>query len=218
MKEVAIAALPREGVGKGEAGRCRAEGNIPAIMYGPETEPVNLKVPLKELRRAVREAGGTSSVINLTIGAKTNKVVIRDMQRDPVSSEVTHIDFHAISMTRPINVNIPIHLHGIPSGVKNDGGILQTNMRELEISCLPSDIPAAIDIDVSELPIGGTIHVRDIQVPNARILDDPQRSVVVVAAPTVVKTEAAEAAEAAAAEGAVEGAAEGEAKEEGDKK
>lgn len=217
MREVSLAASPRSQLGKGSARRSRKAGSIPGVVYGPEVAPMPIEVTEGALRAAIKQAAGTSAIFNLEVDGKMNKVVIRDIQRDPVTSHVVHIDFHAISMNKPLHLSIPIRLTGVARGVKTDGGILQTTLRELEISCLPADIPEHVDVDVTDLGIGDSIHVRDLQVPKAKILDELQRTVVVVAAPTVVKVEtpAEEAAEeiAEGEEGAEAAPAEGEAEE-----
>ncbi|MEW6412462.1 MAG: 50S ribosomal protein L25/general stress protein Ctc [Candidatus Zixiibacteriota bacterium] len=222
MKEVSLAVSSRTTIGKGPARRSRREGRIPAVVYGPEVEPVSVEVTEQALRAAMKEAAGMSAIFNLEVNGKTRKVIVRDVQRDPLTSHIVHIDFHAISMTKPLHLSVPIHITGIARGVKTDGGILQTTMRELEISCLPSDIPEHVVVDVSDLGIGDSVHVRDLNVPNAKILTELQRTVVVVAAPTIVKLEptaeelAAAQAAAEGAEAAAEGAeaAEGESKTE----
>jgi large subunit ribosomal protein L25 len=135
------------------------------------------------------------------------------LQRDPVTNNVIHVDFHAISMTKPIHLSIPVKLVGIPVGVKTEGGILQATMREIEISCLPTDIPEQVEINVENLHIGDSIHVRDLSIPKVKILEAEDTTLAVVSAPTLLKTaeeEAAEAAAAAEAAGVVPGA-EGEA-------
>jgi large subunit ribosomal protein L25 len=142
------------------------------------------------------------------VGAKESKALVRDLQRDPITNRVLHIDFHAIAMDRPINVWIPIHLKGTPMGVKVEGGIMQTTMRELEISCLPANIPDSIDLDVSELGIGDSIHVGDLKLENVDVLAAARQTIVVISAPTIIKAEAA-AAEGVVAEGEAAVAAEG---------
>lgn len=223
MKEVSIAVSPRESTGKGSARQSRIEGFIPAVVYGPQTKPEPIKVNNLAFNAAWRAAGGGSVIFNLEQDGKKKKVLIRELQRDPITNAIIHVDFHAISMTKPIHLSIPIHLIGTPVGVKTDGGIMQTILRELEISCLPTDIPEHLEIDVENLHIGDSVHVRDIQLEKAKILEEPDRTIVVVSAPTVLKTTDEEAAEAAAEAEAAEGeegeAAEGaEAKPEGEKK
>lgn len=214
MREVSLTASPRSSSTKGSVRRTRKAGNIPGIVYGPEIDPIPIEVSEKAFRSALKEAAGTSAIFNLEVNGNTNKVIIRDLQRDPLSSHVIHVDFHAISMNKPLHLSVPIRITGTARGVKTDGGILQTTMRELEISCLPADIPEHVEVDVTELGIGDSVHVRDLNVPKAKILDEPQRTVVVVAAPTVVKVETpAEELAEAVAEGEEAEAAEGEAAE-----
>ncbi|MCK4302287.1 MAG: 50S ribosomal protein L25 [candidate division Zixibacteria bacterium] len=214
MKEVPITAIRRDSVGKGFARRERMAGNIPAVVYGPEVEPVPISVDERAFRTAMKAAGGASTLISLDVEGAKNTVVLREIQRDPVTSKITHLDFHAISMTRPMYLSIPISFVGTPRGVKTDGGIMQITMREMEVSCLPTDIPDKIELDVTDLGIGDSIHVKDVSIPKANILDSERRTVVVIAAPTVVKADAVEEAEEAevvegeegaeAAEGATE--------------
>jgi large subunit ribosomal protein L25 len=187
MKDVTLAATVRTETGKGASRQSRMSGNIPAVVYGPDIKPSQIEVSEKELRTAVKEAHSTSAIFNLEIDGKKSKVIIRDMQRDPVTSTVTHIDFQALSMNKPIHMTVPINITGTAEGVKTEGGILQTTLRELEITCLPKDIPDEIEVEVTELGIGESIHVRDLEVPNVKILTEERRTVVVVAAPTVVK-------------------------------
>jgi large subunit ribosomal protein L25 len=225
MREIPVTITRRSGVGKGVARKARAAGQIPGVVYGPETEPFAVTVEERAFRSAMRNAT-KSSILTLQMDGKETKAVMRELQRDPVSNRVLHVDFHAISMNKPIHVAIPIHFIGTPVGVKVDGGIMQTTMREIEISCLPTDIPEHLQIDVSELRIGDSVHVKNISVPGATILADQQRTIVVISAPTIIKSEETaaeaaaaegEAAEGAAAEGAAAAPAEGDAakKEEG---
>jgi len=214
MKEIAIAATARTDTGKGSARRTRREGNIPAVVYGPEIEPMVLAVPEREFRAAMK-AAHTSSILNLNVDGKENRVILRELQRDPVTNKVVHLDFHAISMTKPINISLPINFVGTPIGVKTDGGIMQATMRELEISCLPTNIPDEFEIDVSELGIGDSLHVSDLNIPDVDILTPERRTVVVISAPTVIKSEVTEGEEEGeeGVEGAEGEAAEGEAAE-----
>jgi large subunit ribosomal protein L25 len=216
MKDISLAAERREGKGKGPAHQLRFSGRIPAVMYGPETEPTSLAVEERAFRTAMKQAGGQSALFTLDVNGKQNKVILREIQRDPVSNKVLHLDFHAISMNRPIHISIPVHFTGLAKGVKTEGGIMQIVMREVEISCLPADIPEHVEVDVTELGIGDSIHVSELKIANATILGEPTRTVVVISAPTIIKVEtpvaAAEGAEGAPAEGAAAGA-EGAAKE-----
>ncbi|MFZ5980805.1 MAG: 50S ribosomal protein L25/general stress protein Ctc [Candidatus Zixiibacteriota bacterium] len=213
MKEISLTADLRTETGKGSARRIRRDGKIPGIIYGPETNPLNIVVDEKVFRNAMKMST-SSSIFNLDVAGEKNKVVVRDLQRDPVTSRVIHIDFHAISMNRPIHISIPIKFIGTPRGVKTDGGIMTVPLRELEISCLPVNIPEDVKVDVSDLGIGDAIHVSDLQIENAEILSEKRRTVVVISSPTIIKSEttvtegvegeAGEAAEGEAAEGAAE--------------
>ncbi len=200
MKEAVLAVKSREGSGKNFARSLRREGRVPAALYGPEREPKSVSVALADIQRLLRENTGSNIMLALDIdgaGAGSDKSLIRQMQRDPVRGDILHLDFHQISMNRPINLTIPIHLNGIADGVKNEGGVMQQIIRELEISCLPTNIPDSLELDVTNLGIQDSIHVSDVTVENATILADPQRTIVIVSPPTVSteKTDEEEAAE-----------------------
>lgn len=203
MKEVSISASRRESLGKGPARQSRMAGNIPAVVYGPEVEPIPVAIEERSFRVAMKGVGSLSSIINLDVDGKTNKVVLREIQRDPITSRILHMDFHAISMTKPLHISIPIQFEGTPRGVKTDGGIMQITMRDLDISCLPADIPESLVVDVEDLGIGDSIHVKDVTLDKVQILAPDQRTIVVIAAPTVVKVD--EPTEAELEEGAEEG-------------
>jgi len=214
-----MTAVSREAGTKGMARRCRMNGNIPAVVYGPEIAPFPVAVDRKEFRLAVKTAGGTNSIFDLDVEGNHRSVVIRDVQVDPVTSMIVHLDFHAISMTKPIQVSIPVKFVGIPRGVKTDGGIMQTIIRELDISCLPADLPEGVEVDVEDLGIGDSIHVSEMSIDNVTIRTEARRTVVTIAAPTVIKSVEVEEEEAELEEGA-EAPAEGEegaAPAEGDK-
>jgi len=225
MREIPLTVQHRGELGKSASHRTRREGLIPGILYGPEIKPVPVTVEERAFRLAMKEAHG-SHILNITLDGKQTKAVLREMQRDPLSSKITHLDFHAISMNKPIHISIPIRCIGLAKGVKVDGGIMQQTMRELEITSLPANVPDEVVVDVTELGIGQSIHVGKLDLPNVNILEDPQQTIVVISAPTIIKAAVVEAAAEAAvapAEGeegaAAEGEkAEGEAKAEGDKK
>jgi large subunit ribosomal protein L25 len=215
MKELNLTAAKRDGTGKGINRRLRQTGEIPAIVYGPETTPIPVKLSYKNLYRALHGAP-LSNIINLTIEGDDKpmrKVLIREIQKNPVTGELVHLDFHHIAMDRPITLTVPVETVGLPIGVKNFGGIVEHIRRDIEISCLPTHIPELIQIDISELNIGASLHVANLKVENVTILTDPGQTLVTVVAPTVIKAAAAEEV-AAVAEG--EEGAEGEAKAEGE--
>jgi large subunit ribosomal protein L25 len=206
MKEIPISATIRTESGKGSARRTRRDGKIPAVIYGPETNPMTLAIDAREFRAAMKSASGAGSIFDLNLDGKSSKAIVREIQRDPITSNVIHVDLFAISMSKPIHISVPVKYVGTPVGVKTDGGIMQVTMRDLEISCLPANIPDSVEIDVTELGIGDSIHVRDVSIPEAKIIAEGRRTMVVISAPTVIKAEAT--AEAEESEEGVEGEAE----------
>jgi large subunit ribosomal protein L25 len=219
MDEIKLIAERRDGVGKGTARKLRARGLMPGVVYGPETESQPVSINIKELAALLRAQGGTGKLIDLNLNdeKEPRKVIIRELQREPVTGGYEHVDFYQVSMKKKLNMTVRVHLTGTPEGVKL-GGILQHILRDLEIACLPIDIPDRIELDVSKLEIGDSIHVSHIQLDKVDILTPPVRTIVTVVPPTVIKVAeaaAGEGAEGEAAEGeAAEGAAEGEEKKE----
>jgi large subunit ribosomal protein L25 len=192
-----ISAQTREGRGKGAARTSRREGRIPGVLYGHGEESVPLSVDAGELQKLVHSISIENTIVDLDIGEREPyKVLIRELQRHPFRDEFVHIDFFHVAMDEKIQVEIPIVLVGTPTGVKNKGGILDHQLRELEVFCLPGSIPEKVEIDVSDLDIGDSVHVSEIQLPDVEILTESDRAVVAVLAPTVVEVEEPEAEEA----------------------
>jgi large subunit ribosomal protein L25 len=187
-----IGALPREAVGKGGARSMRREGRVPGILYGHGEESIPLSVDARELQRLVHSVSIENTIVDLSLKGTRQpyKVLIREIQRHPTREEYIHVDFFHIAMDEKISVEVPIVLNGEPTGVRNKGGILDHQLRELEVYCLPAEIPERIEVDVSELDIGDAIHVRDLAVPEGvEIEADPDRAVAAVLAPAVVPIE-----------------------------
>lgn len=192
-----ISARTREGTGKGAARTSRRGGRIPGVLYGHGEESVSLSVDANELQKLVHSISIENTIVDLDIGkGEPYKVLIREVQRHPFRDEFIHIDFFHVAMDEKIQVEIPILLIGTPTGVKNKGGVMDHQLRELEVFCLPGNIPEKVEIDVSNLDIGDSIHVSDIQLPDVEVLTDLDRSVVAVLAPTVIEVEEAAAEEA----------------------
>jgi len=190
MKEIVITAKLRDKLGKEHAKKLRRKGIIPAVVYGAETSTLPLEVEAKSFHALLRSGLGENVIITLNIDDQKNgdkKVLIRELQRDPVWGEILHVDFQQISLSKKLTIKVPIHLVGIPIGVQQDGGILQHVLRELEVECLPTEIPEKIEVDVANLKIGDSIHVGDVKLEKAQILTDPQGSIVSVVPPTVFK-------------------------------
>jgi|SRR5689334_334657 large subunit ribosomal protein L25 len=228
MATVSFTAQPRENTGKGAARSLRARGQVPAVIYGHDIQPKSLSLNARDLDKMLGHIQAESTVIEVTVDGQTSKTLIREIQRHPIKRQILHVDFQALVAGEKVTVNIPITLLGIPEGVKLEGGVLEQSLRELEIEVDPSSIPDHVEIDVSALKIGDSIHVSDIKLPDGvEILDDPETSVAVVAAPRAVieETPAAEgAAPDAAAEpevigkGPTEEGEEGEGEDQGGKK
>ena len=209
--ENSLIARVREARGKGPARRLRQQGLVPGIFYHHGNPSIPFAISTVDLRHLLR---GKHTLISLAIeGQEPRECVLREVQRDPVSSEVLHIDLMGILADEKLVVEVPIRMAGVPEGVKTGGGILQSGLKTLSIECFPRDIPEFVEVDVSALKIGQSMHVSHLSYPNLRILDDAQDTVASVQPPTVLKeakpaaevaaeVEAAAAAEAAPAEGA----------------
>lgn len=188
MQVLTLQAQTRKDTGKGVARKARAAGRIPGIFYGPGEEPIPLDVAALDFMRIYHGGHGENVLVDLQLGTdEARKVLFREVQRDPVTEKVMHVDFYHVSLTKAIRVNVPVHLEGVPDGVKNSGGILQHVMREVEVECLPTDIPERINIDVSGLGIHDAIHIRDLPTDKFILTDDPAMTVASVIPPVVVK-------------------------------
>ena len=196
---VAIKAERRTGTGKGAARQLRASGRVPAVIYGHGRAPEALSLGASELERALIGISAESTIIDLEVDGAPVKTLIREIQRHPYRPAILHVDFYEVHAGEKITVSVPIRIVGVPDGVRNQGGILDQVMREVEIEVLPTDIPDRVDLDVTNLRIGDSLHVSDLVVTNAQILEDAEATVCVVVAPRVEEEPAPEA-EAAVAE------------------
>jgi large subunit ribosomal protein L25 len=200
----------REGSGKGVARKLRAAGRIPGILYGRAKDSVPLTLDPLVLERAIQKSeAGVNTLFDLEMeGAEAGArvVLVKDLQREPGAGFLLHADLYEVDLTQTVEVEIPIHLIGTPTGVSLEGGIMDHAHRELRIECLPRAIPDELTLDVSALAIGDSLHVSDIAIPEGvELRDDPDISVVIVAAPRKeeeeVPAEVAEGEEGAVAEG-----------------
>jgi large subunit ribosomal protein L25 len=192
----------RTAVGKGVARKLRQAGRIPAVYYGRGEEPIALVVGLKDLQDVIERAEGSNVIVDLKVdgsGSGDRKALIREIQRDPVGGHILHLDLQHISLTERIVVEVPIVLVGIATGVKDGGGILEHLLREVEVECLPTDIPSRLEVDVSALNIGDSLHVSDLKADRVEIITEADRAIATVVPPTVLE-EAKPAEEGAAAE------------------
>ena len=206
MDQPVIAAHVRKHKGKGAVRKLRENNQMPAIFYGPKAEPIMLAVDCPELERIIRLGVHENMILDLQVetdqGAETRKVMLKDLTIDPVKDIYLHADFCEISMDKEISVSVPIHTINTPAGVK-EGGFLQHIRRELTISCLPDKLIKFLELDVSGLEIGDSLHVRDIELPEGiRSADEDHLTIAVLAAPAVAEEEEEVEAEGAEAEGA----------------
>ncbi len=198
-----VNAVPREGkFNKNAARRVRAKGKVPAVVYGAAQPAVAVEVDPKQIQKILHSASGHNSIFDLEVSGSTAKVMIVDWQYEPIKGKLIHIDFKRIALDKPIRVEVPIQLTGIAIGVKTQGGIMDQMLREVEIECLPSDIPESIGVDVTNLTFGMVLRVSDLPHPGSlRFLTPEETPVahVVSIKEEVVATPEAEAAVAGAA-------------------
>ncbi len=216
MERPVLTAEIREGLGKEKAKKLRSKGLIPAIFYGPKSQSIPLVVPSKELAKALQTEAGENVLIDLDIrkGDHSDRkvVMLKDIQIDPLQRTTLHTDFYEVTMDQMVTVEVPVHLVGTPEGTKM-GGILEQVRRMIQVQCLPSDIPKSIDVDVSPLKIGDSIHVQEIQVEKVKVISETNFTIATVV-PPVVEEKVAEAVAPEAAEGAEVKEEEGKGKEE----
>jgi large subunit ribosomal protein L25 len=223
---VTLTAERRTATGKGAARKVRFASKVPAVIYGHGRPSESLVLDAKALELALQGVEWGSAVVQLTVGGTTVKALIREIQRHPVRPDILHLDFYEIHADEQVRLKVPVHLVGTPEGVRTQGGVLDQVTRELEIEVLPDHIPDRLEVDVTSVTIGHSLHVRDISVPHATILTPGDLTVATVLAPRAEEV-AAPAAEAVAevaepelirkpreeeGEGEAEGEAEGPAK------
>ena len=187
MSEVVLNAAKRGVSGKKYAKQLRREGKIPGIFYTRNEKSIPLIFDLEEVQLLLRTEIG---LFDLKIEKKKNlKCIVKEMQFDPVSNKLLHLDVMGVKLEEKINVTVPVHIVGEAVGAKDEGGILNQTLYELDVNCLPLDIPEHIDIEVSDLKVGDTIHVSDIKLENVEILNEPEVVVVGVVLPRAAKEE-----------------------------
>ena len=206
MDKPILHARTRQMKGKGAAKKLRNSNQIPAVFYGPNREPLKLAMDYPELEGFIKRTGGENIILDLRVksdgGTEALNVILKDLQVDPIKDTYLHADFYEISMDKEITVNLPIHLINTPAGIE-EGGILQHVRRELTVSCLPGKLIEVLEVDVSQLEIGDSVHIRDLVLPEGiTSLDEEDLTIAVLAAPTV---EPEEAVEEEVEEGVLEG-------------
>lgn len=200
-KQVKLKAEARPTVGRSAVRKLRSRGFIPAVIYGGNDKPQPLQVSAREINAMMSQASGENVLVELEIGdGQSRTALVQEVQHAPVSGEIRHVDFHAISMDQMIQAEVPLEPVGTAVGVKTFGGLLEQSLRALAIECLPGDLPDRITVDVSQLNIGDAIHVRDIELPRG-VTPKVQVDLTAfsVVAPVVEEAPVAAEAEAAAA-------------------
>jgi len=199
----AVTATPRSGkFNKNAARRVRAAGQIPAVVYGAGQDSVAVAVDPKVITRILHSESGHNTIFDLDItGSGPTKAMIVDWQYEPIKGALLHIDLKRIAMDKAMRVSVPVQLVGVPTGVKNQGGILEQVIREVEIECLPADIPSHLDVDVTGLEMNQSIHISDLPHSGSiKFLNDESLTVAHVTVIKETAVETPEGAEAAAAE------------------
>ena len=197
-----LAAQSRTTKGKGAARTLRRQGRVPAVIYGHHREPTSLSVEATALDRLLTVDHGTRALLDISVDGKAPvKALIREIQRNPVRrQDIVHLDLYEVKADEKIIVKVPVHLTGTAEGVRNGGGILEHPVRELTVRVFPADIPERFEVDVTALGIGKTIHVSELSIPKAEIMDDGALVVAAVVAPRVEEVVAVVADAAVVAE------------------
>jgi len=184
MATASLTATRRTGTGKGNARSLRREGQVPAVIYGHARESQPLTVSARDLEKLLSRISADNTVVELAVDGATSRALIREIQRHPFKRAILHIDFQEIIAGEMMTVRVPLRLVGTPVGVRLGGGIVDHTLRELTISVDPANMPNHIDVDISELNLGDSIHVSQLTVPaGATVEDEPDAAVVVIATP-----------------------------------
>lgn len=202
MASASLSAEVRNDRGKGVARKLRAAGRVPGIIYGHGREPQSLSLVARDLDKLLSQIAAGSTVIDLTLGKATTKTLIREIQRHPFKKQVLHIDFMELVAGEKVIVDIPLVFVGVPEGVRLSGALLEQIVHSIEVNVDPAYIPNHIDVDVTHLAMGHSLHVRDLKLPEGlEVLTDEDTTICAVIAPRAVVEEKAEGEADAAAAG-----------------
>jgi large subunit ribosomal protein L25 len=185
IKDLVVQVSERTETGKNASRRYRRSGQVPGVVYGLDRPPVHILVDPKKIDEVLRLETGRNTIFTLSLGQDRNRaVLIRDLQRDPVTERALHIDFARVDLDRTVKIQVPIRVVGVPEGVKTEGGILEHILRTVEVECLPKDIPEHLDVEASGLHINQHLSVGDIPAnERIKILTDADATILVVAPP-----------------------------------
>jgi large subunit ribosomal protein L25 len=194
MATASLSATRRSGTGKGNARALRREGQIPAVIYGHARESQPLAISARDLEKLLSHISADNTVVEIAVDGGTSRALIREIQRHPFKRAILHVDFQEIVAGEKMTVRVPLRLIGTPVGVRLGGGIIDHTLRELTISVDPASMPNQIEVDITDLELGQSIHVAGIKVPDGvTVLDEPGAAVVVIATPrAAVETVVAE--------------------------
>jgi large subunit ribosomal protein L25 len=202
MPDIVVEARPRADFGKNVNRRLRAQGLIPGVLYGAKKKAVPVAVSPKDIGAILRSASGENTLFDIQLDGSRRKVILKEFQVEPIKNRLLHADFYEVALDQALEVTVHIELTGVPVGVKVEGGVLDFVTRELEVECLPTDIPEKIVVDVSELALNKHVRVSDIPAPpKVKILTDPDVVIAHVVAPRAEEVVAPVEAAAAPAEG-----------------
>ena len=183
MSEMTIKVEKREQTGKNANRQLRALGAVPAVVYGGKKDPVAITIERRKLIELLKKGGGENAVFQLELagGKESRDAMIRDLQIHPISRQIIHIDFQRIDLKQKVKVQVPIHLTGEAEGVKTEGGVMDFITREIEVECLPNDIPHRLEIEVDDLEIGDHVESKDLALPDGvELTGDGDRVIVAV--------------------------------------
>jgi large subunit ribosomal protein L25 len=200
-KQIVVEAAARSSRGKNEARRLRSSGSVPAVLYGGKGQAIAVAVNAKQVAAILRSASGHNTLFQVTVAGKNEPAILKDWQVDPLSGRLLHVDLQRVAMDVRMRVNVPVHTFGEPAGVKQQGGIFEVVTREVEIECLPGEIPSDFKVDVSPLMIGMHFRAGDLPIDTEKmkLITDSER---VIAHVVALRVEEEKPAEAVAAEGA----------------
>jgi large subunit ribosomal protein L25 len=180
---VSLSASPRQATGKGGARQARFRGKVPAVIYGHGRATQPLELEAKALEKALHGIEPASTIIELSVDGTPVKTLIREIQRHPLRPDIIHVDFYEIHAAEKVKLRVPVHLVGNPDGVRNAGGVLDQVTRDVEIEVLPENIPDRVELDVTALKIGDSVHVRDLVIASAKILTEAELTIATVVPP-----------------------------------
>lgn len=193
MAESKLKAKKRTSLGSAVSRRLRRTGEVPATVYGRGSEAASVSVDARELYSALHTEAGLNAVINLDVDGEKVTTLAREVQRDPVRGDIIHLDFIRISLTETVNAEVSVEYEGVPVGVRDDGGIIETIQATVNIEALAGDIPSSISIDINEMTIGDVLRVSDLpRLEGVTYLDDEESGLVTVSVPAAVVSEAVE--------------------------